>query len=85
MELLLVESNPVFLKISPKSFFDSGFDPGAEASEKKMPPSGRTQEKMKRIRDYFWRYPDGSPETCLLTLEPENGPENQNDAVPEKE
>ena len=70
-----------YQKAGLPSFFDSGSDPGAEASEKKMPPSGRTQEKMKRIRDYFWRYPDGSPETCLLTLEPENG----DDTSPEKE
>ncbi len=60
-------------------------EPGAEASEKRIPPSGRTKEKIKRIKDYFWRYPDGSPETCLLTLNQGNGPENGDATVPEKE
>jgi len=51
----------------------------------KIPPSGPTREKIKRIRDYFWRYPDGSPETCLLTLKPGNGLENGDTTPPEKE
>ncbi|MEA3230997.1 MAG: protein kinase [Thermodesulfobacteriota bacterium] len=61
------------------------FDPDAGTSDKKVLPSGRTREKIKRIRDYFWRYPDGSPETCLLTLEMENRPENRIDAALKKE
>jgi len=33
------------------------------------------QVKIRKIRDYFWRRPDGSPEACLLTINSENGPE----------
>jgi serine/threonine protein kinase len=57
------------------------FDPRVEAPGEKMPPYSRTREEIKRIRDHYWRYPDGSPQAGLLTLEPENG----DDPSPEKE
>ena len=56
-----------------KAGLPSFFDSGADAPRKKKPLPCRTHEKIKQIRDYFWRYPDGSPETCLSTIEPENG------------
>jgi len=47
------------------------FKAGTDASDKREMPSGPEEAKIRRIRDYFWRYPDGSPETCLLTINSE--------------
>ena len=67
-----------------KAGLPSCMDVDTKASAGTKASSGPNQEKMKRIRNYFWRYPDGSPESCRLTLDPEIGSENEDDSAPTK-
>ncbi|MEN8244086.1 MAG: protein kinase [Thermodesulfobacteriota bacterium] len=59
----------------------SFLDPDVKAPDNTVLSSDRTEEKIKRIKDYFWRYPDGSPENCLVTIKTKNG----DDVAPGKE